>query len=71
MKKTIAYLIVLLFFLITLSSCREIVNFIGASLDLGFVIMKWVVILVVGGFILAIIVGVIREIFGLNDKDKK
>ena len=53
------------------SSCKEIVNFVGASLDLMLAFIKWILILVVAGIIIAFIVGIIREIFGLNDKDKK
>lgn len=53
-----------------LTSCTEIINFVGASLDLANAFFKWLIILIVGGFILAFIIGIIRQIFGMN-KDKE
>lgn len=69
MKNTLKYYrnILLLFCISLLSGCREIFNFIDASLDLGVAFFKWVFIIIIAIVIIGIIIGIIRKIFGLND----
>lgn len=66
MRKYTFFFLILIFF----SSCREIGNFIIASVDLFGAFLEWMLILIVGGFILALVIGLIRQILGLNNNDK-